>query len=315
MTTASTSTVLDQSTDAAFRIWVQEIITQLVSTCGITQTADTGQINTATVTRAAVVNTAAGYVILRFNDTLQATVPVFIKLEFGSGATQPTAAQMFITLGTGSNGSGTLTGTTTTRVACGNGQIAGSLVTSFTSRFVYNSTFGYLGCAWKQNAETTAGTNGFHGGFVVFRSNDTTGAANADGVVLITNSTTLVGVNNGAFMQSIGFAAATAYPPTLANGASFLGANGGNGFPFGLTTSTQAGNSYTVPVLYMVPIINVSACNSLPLIAEAAIGSSFTETLVGSTSVTLLSCGGMFGGGSAGLFGPSGALSFSMLWL
>src|ERR1700761_4788031 len=130
MTTSTTSTVLDQTSDAGFRTWVAEVITQLVSVCGVTQTTYTGQINTSTVTRAGTTNTAAGYVILKFNDTLQATVPVFIKLEFGSGSTATTSPQMWITIGAGSNGSGTLTGITTTRVAVGNGQLAASAVVS-----------------------------------------------------------------------------------------------------------------------------------------------------------------------------------------
>lgn len=312
MTTASTSTVFDQSTDAGFRVWVAEVILNLVTVCGLTQTTDTGQINTATVTRSATINTAAGYVILRFNDTLQSTVPVFIKLEFGTGATQPNAPQMFITVGQGSNGSGTLTGTTTTRVAVTNGQVPTSLITSFTSRFVYNSTFGYLGLAHKQGSDGTAGVNGFHGGFVVFRSNDTTGAANADSVNLITNSTTATGVNNGGFMQCIGNAGATVYPPTLANGLGWLGSNGGNGFPMGLTASVVAGNSYTVPVIYLTPVPTITAYNACPLMTEAAVGSTFAETLVGSTSITFLSCGAPFGG-STGVFSLTG-LSFSFLW-
>ena len=313
MTTSTTSTVLDQTSDAGFRTWVAEVITQLVSVCGVTQTTDTGQINTSTVTRAGTTNTAAGYVILKFNDTLQATVPVFIKLEFGSGSTATTSPQMWITIGAGSNGSGTLTGITTTRVAVGNGQLAASAVVSYTSRFVYNSTYGYLGMAWKQNSDATSGANGFKAGFVVFRSNDTSGNPNSDGVCVITNSSTATGQNNTQCMQCIGFAAGAAYPPTVANGTQFLGSNGANGFPFGLTTSTSGGNSYTVPVLYMTPIVAVSAFNTCPLMSEAAVGSSFSEAVVGSTALTFLSCGGMFGGASTGVFSATG-LSFGMLW-
>ena len=115
MTTASTNTAIDHTSDAGFRTWVAEIITQLLAV-GLTQTADTGQINTASVTRPAI-NTMAGYAIFRFNDTLHATNPIFLKLQFGTGGSTTTPA-MQLQVGRGSNGSGTLTGLTTANVAC-----------------------------------------------------------------------------------------------------------------------------------------------------------------------------------------------------
>lgn len=93
--------------DATFRTWGSGISAQFAA-MGLVQTADTGQINWATVLRPATL-TVAGYEIWRFADALQATKPVFIKIEYriGSVADRPS---LILSVGTGSNGAGTLTG-------------------------------------------------------------------------------------------------------------------------------------------------------------------------------------------------------------
>lgn len=156
MTTATTVAAIDHTSDAAFRVWVSEVITNIVTTCGLTQTSDTGQINTSTVVRGGSANTAAGYVIVRFNDTLQSTSPIFIKLEFGNGATPATDPAMWITVGTGSNGSGTLTGTTSGRCPVGQNLTPTSKINPFVSRYCYASgaSQGIFWMLFKQGAGT-----------------------------------------------------------------------------------------------------------------------------------------------------------------
>lgn len=109
MSAANFTVAGDNSTDAAFRAWGSAVNTALAA-LGFVQTADTGQINWTTVTRPLAVNTAQGYEVWRFADTLQATAPIFIKLEYGSG-TAAGLPSLWVTVGTGSNGSGTITGT------------------------------------------------------------------------------------------------------------------------------------------------------------------------------------------------------------
>jgi hypothetical protein len=108
MTTDSRTITFQQTTDAQFRAWVAAIIDQLID-IGLTQTADTGQIDTATVTAPVATNTQQGYAVFRFNDTAHATRPLFFRLGFGSGSATTTPAITF-TLGTGSDGAGTITG-------------------------------------------------------------------------------------------------------------------------------------------------------------------------------------------------------------
>lgn len=87
-----------------------------IQACGLIKTADTGQINWATVTQPGSVDIVAGYEIYRFNDALQATSPVFMKIEYGSGGQLATTPQYWIRFGTGSDGAGTLTGRVSSRM-------------------------------------------------------------------------------------------------------------------------------------------------------------------------------------------------------
>lgn len=108
MTTNSYSAVVDQSTDAGFRAWGSTLSTAFAA-AGLVQTADTGQINWSTVVRASA-GAIAGYEIWRLPSSA-----LFYKIEYGSGGNGITYPNIVITIGTGSNGTGSLTGQQSTR--------------------------------------------------------------------------------------------------------------------------------------------------------------------------------------------------------
>lgn len=287
MTTASTSTVIDHSSDAGFRTWVAEIITMLFTTLGVTQTTDTGQINTTTVTRPAT-STMAGYVIGRFNDTLQGTSPIFFKLQFGTGGTA-LGPQMNLQLGTGSNGSGTLTGTTSVVTAqCPNSNAPTSTVTPFVTRACYNTTDGVLWLAWKLAGTGT--TNLCMGGFEIARSNDTTGAASGDAVGLYTNNSTASGQSTQGVSIFNSYLTSTAY-----SGAP-LQLNTQWGFvPFSVTGTLFSGNTQVFPVFQYTPVMGVTNWSAMGMVGEVAVGATASLTLVGSTAHTYIAVGSPFG--------------------
>lgn len=74
-------------------------------------TADTGQTLPSALAAAAGTPSRSGYRIYRMGDALQATAPVFMRLDFGSaqfgGGGDP---GLWITIGTGSDGIGNITG-------------------------------------------------------------------------------------------------------------------------------------------------------------------------------------------------------------
>lgn len=178
MTTATANLTFDNSTDAGFRAWGSGISAAL-SACGLVQTADTGQVNWTTVTRPTGVPVFQGYEIWRFADALQATKPVFIKIEYGA-ITNALNASLAITVGTGSNGAGTLSGTVSARETF---YIGASSVTSVTpspyyacgdtSSIAFVSTYiSAFGSAFSWGA-----------GFCIERSRDVNGTPNGDGLV------------------------------------------------------------------------------------------------------------------------------------
>lgn len=126
-------------TDAHFRGWVQAISDGL-QTGGLTKTADSGQINTATVTKPGGTSTSQGYEIRQFTDALSGTKPVVFKIEYGSGTGSANEPAIWLTIGTGSDGSGNITGTTLlarTMIRC-NGATSSSVsfaINVDTSRF------------------------------------------------------------------------------------------------------------------------------------------------------------------------------------
>lgn len=282
--TFSVTSVLDHTTDAAYHAWVAEVISALVTSIGLTQTADTGQTTNGGTTRPGV-NTAGGYIILRFNDTAQSTSPVFIKLEFGTGGTT-TSPQMWITVGQGSNGSGTLTGTLIPRSQVGQGSPATSNVTSYVSRYVWNPTYGFLTMVFKTLGGGTSSVAS--AGFTLMRSTSNTGAVTTDAVALITNFS---GSSSSACPMQI-------YSYLTAALVSLPSTQNWGFWPFSLTTTTVGGQIQLAPIYMAYPTLNFHTCIALGLVGETPVGNTTSLAMIGSTALTFLSVGSPYGGAS-----------------
>jgi hypothetical protein len=279
LTTASTVTVIDQSTDAAFRTWVAEFIAQCLAV-GLTQTSDTGQINTSTVTRAAI-NSDAGYAIFRLNDTQQSGAPVFIKFYFGSASVQ-TTPRLRHQVGTASNGSGTISGTGSVNTdTISTASAFGSSITTRTSYWCYVD--GVFWFAWKISAGPSAGAAA--AAAVYARSVDNSGVASGDALAVSTQSG-----SSTWNARSLSFLTATVYGTPQDSSGWLL-------IHYGVTSSSVGGTfqvfkSYMItprgrPQLQLVAVIN----------AEIGAGIQFTATAVGSTSrnyinATIIQAGG-----------------------
>ena len=88
-----------QTTDAEFRAWVTAISNGFQAL--FTKVTQTGEINLATVLKPAGANTSQGFEVYRFNDSLQATAPIFFKVEYGSSSLAVTPS-CWLTVGKGS---------------------------------------------------------------------------------------------------------------------------------------------------------------------------------------------------------------------
>lgn len=171
MSSLQTNTVVDHTGDAGFRAWASEYSNAL-QTIGLVQTADTGQINLVTATRPGT-SANAGYEIWRFNDALQATKPIFLKVFYGTTNTA-TSPRVQIQVGTGSDGAGNLINPSSTFNAI-SGKAPSSTVTTYLSNF--SMVDGTLAIAWKIGAWGSASAASF---FAVCRTCDTNG--DPDGV-------------------------------------------------------------------------------------------------------------------------------------
>jgi hypothetical protein len=108
MSKATFNVAPSNASDATFRVW-GKALSDALQAVGCIKTADTGQIDWATVARAAI-NTYAGYEIRQLPASAwQTACPVLIKIEFGAGTTQ-TFAAIKVTLCKTTDGAGTPTG-------------------------------------------------------------------------------------------------------------------------------------------------------------------------------------------------------------
>lgn len=175
-TNKQTLTLSATITDAEFRTMAQ-FLANTMESGGVIRTADTGQVNLSTMTFPGTNNTAAGYEIRRFTDALQSTAPVFLKIEYARGG-GTNFFDIFLTIGTGSDGSGNLTGVKFTRTQIG-------LITNFTSLPCYVSA----GTSWMVTILGANNTFTPSGIFSIERAKTSAGADSNKGVYLLTNKT------------------------------------------------------------------------------------------------------------------------------
>jgi hypothetical protein len=208
------------STDADFRSW-GSTISAMIAALGMVQTADTGQINWTTVLKPASTSTYQGYEIWRFADALQSTTPVFFKLEYGSSSTGICAA-LAITVGSASNGAGTLLGQVTTRAvfAAGAGKGAGVTIPTYAS-----GGTGELYLATNLDLSTTS----YGLLLALFRPKDGSGADTGDGVVAIIMGSSGPTVNHSFVPQTGTVTAATTQFPVIHPGFNNRPATGSTG--------------------------------------------------------------------------------------
>jgi hypothetical protein len=213
-TQINTTLTNNMTTDAHFRANCSFIHDLLVTTGGWVQTADTGQINFGTVTRPVAGNVKQGYAVYRMNDALQATAPLFLKIFFGTASTANSFG-IWLVLGTGSDGTGTINGTVyyndsavaAPTVASISTALAGTIDSrgsADTSRFVFRMF---------DNASATSGPMMI---LAIERSKDASGDDTADGFIMLWTTSALGRLNRQVFIP------AGAAPPAAETGVQFI---------------------------------------------------------------------------------------------
>lgn len=204
MALSTFSTPPSQATDAAFRVW-GKAISDALTAVGVALSGDTGQIDWATVVKPAAINTSQGYEIRVFSDALQATVPIVIKIEFGSAAAATTPA-LWITVGIATDGAGTWTGAVTTRR-----QLIGTdySATSWANR-VTGDTNRVALWTW-----TDAGYSSYARYFSIERTHDAAGVDTNEGFTLLCGYGAVANVQLVVFLFGTGVVSTETLLPAL----------------------------------------------------------------------------------------------------
>lgn len=162
------------SSDAIFRGWAQFIHDALTTTSGWVDTAATGEVNLATMTAPGANNTYAGFKVYRMADSLQATYPCYLKVEYGrgNGVNYPSVR---LSVGAVHDGSGNLTGTQAINAeVCGGNTSSASALNCFAS----GGTGRFMVAMFADNAGAM-----YSFAFGVERTKDATGADDGTGLV------------------------------------------------------------------------------------------------------------------------------------
>lgn len=160
-------------TELAWQSWIAAVSDTLNAV--LTRSADTGQINRAAYPTRPAINNYAGYEVFAFTDTLQATKPVFIKVEYGLGGTT-TLPTLRYTIGTGTDGAGTMTGRSYQSVQglSGGGGATFSLFSAAEDGYAM-----FLGGVDPLNTSSDSNQITY---FVIERTRDFDGTPNGDGI-------------------------------------------------------------------------------------------------------------------------------------
>lgn len=293
MTTEAWSSRVRHDSDATFREWGSELSSKLLAV-GMTQTADTGQIDWGTVTRPST-NTSAGFEIWRFNDPSHSTSPIFLRLDYGT-AGNADAPQLVVTMGTGSNGSGTITGTAISparQVVYGTiGQTTDTLRNSY---LVYNATMGFLGLWWK------VGSGHAHSMLFIARTVDADGEGDTTGALMVWANTNVGSRASQAFRF---LSPATVFTVKATSASMQLCI-----WPQS-PSSSIVGSDYQVALAFTItPRVQPLSQLCGTVAAEIADATTFNATMVGSTPRTYLALDG-----TATFMDASGTLRPAMLW-
>lgn len=303
MTTASWSDILRHDSDATFRAWGSDYSAHLAA-IGMVKTADTGQIDWATAIYAQGSSLHIGYEIWKFADTLQASSPIFVKLWYGSSsaATNKSFPAMFITVGTGSDGSGGLTGPVTNEIQLSPSNNSNWYVSTITVAMpsYFCHTEGFLGTAFRVGAWQSSSTGC---SFAICRYCNSDGTPNGNGFVVYGAARNVNGVGQYTCqVQSV----RTASPETIfgydTSGMYCM-------ITHGQDTSVLPNSDFQV-YTHWAPTKMSAPLNQLctHIASELSQGTTFETTLLGSTPHTYISTGK-----GLGLGGATGG-NIAMLW-
>jgi hypothetical protein len=288
MTTASSNTPASNGSNALFQAWGSELSGQLQA-IGLTKTGDTGQINWSSVAVPTAANTAAGYEVYAFNDALQSSAPIYLRIEYGMGAANGAGYPgIWVTLGSATNGAGTITGITylaRTLLTPGGGVVSPGTA-NYANFACYNATYGAMWFAFKLGASTSYNAN--YAIFGVARTTNSSETPTGDGIAVYTSQAGVLYQIPYSFLTTQAYAAHQQFCMVVGAVTSSL-----------VGTNSQIYRHYTI-----TPAVEYLCQFGSCVKAELSQGTTATLALLGSTALTYLSLG-TYGSGAANAGTPA----------
>ena len=261
MATSVQSSTWTNADDASFRAWGSAISAGLAAV-GLVNVAVTGAVNWRTVVRGAssASGTPWGFEVWRFDDALQATHPVFIKVEYGganSSAASEALPALWVTVSRGVDAAGNPVNILAPRRACQPSITTVSPNANLASiEPIFVSSDGSSICVVPRTGAIT-NPSSFHApAFIVDRSRDNTGTPTSAGGMILTEGS---GAPSNPSANNTTGRPAQMHAWTYA-GDSWMGDVPAvcplsvNGSPIGASTSLAVGDKAPVfPLVVTVP--------------------------------------------------------------
>lgn len=289
MATQQSFLVGDNSTLANFKSW-GSTLSAWMATAGWLQSADTGQVNWSTV---ATVPSSSAFVyeIWEPNDSL---TNFYLKIEYGTSSNSSTTPSLRISIGTGTNGAGTLTGFVTTPIIMNQQATTPSATTTYECDF--SGAAGRIGAMMWRNAPSGHYVNQM---FAVERSLNSSGAYTGTYVTLYFGGPINSASGNSAAnfsQQTVYFGVGVAPFPA---GGSGLQVRGVNNNASGVSSSVSTSFNGAIPLDMATPCVGFydyagTAVGSV-WGADVSEGVTFTATLYGTSHTFMPSKAGAFG--------------------
>lgn len=258
---------------------------------GLVQTADTGQVNWATVNLPGAAATIIGYEIWHSVDS-----SFFFKFEWFTGISAATTNPAFaLTVGTGSDGAGNITGVFYPRVVIINTNAANSPTVCQTYICHTND---FLGVCYKIGGSNTYGSIV---SFAIEKMVNNVGAPSGDGWIV----SHVVGSASGVLFKKSIRIASPAFTGLDSSSHTVVAGN--------ITSSDDgAGNKLVWPQQHINQQQAFSNYLCSTIVAEYGQGTTFQAILVGTTLHTYIGIGNAMGTGNSGF--ASTNYGVAMLW-
>src|ERR1043166_6389718 len=208
----SSSIVPYCGTDTAFRAIAQFVEDTFVTTGGWTLSTETGDTAPSSLVAPTVANSKRGFRVYKMADTLQSTSPVFIRVDYGSG-TSASIFGLWLTIGTGSDGAGNITGVVWNGGASATANFCGNTSSSIQA----SNCYGSASTSRVTIALFVQGASTYHLVFGIERTKNATGADTGTGLLLAYSFAAA-----GVFGRSRMVLLAGGTQPTEENGLSYI---------------------------------------------------------------------------------------------